>query len=421
MTVDPLSPGPERYGRYRLLERIGKGGMAEVFRASVDGLEGFQDAFVIKRIRPEKSDVAEFIEMFVNEARICALLHHANIVEVYDFGQIGGAYFMAMEYLRGRDLAAVMRALRLRLRAVPPFVAARVAEQVALGLHHAHGASLADGRPAEIVHRDVTPSNIMLLGAGGVKVLDFGIAKAAEMARHAPPPKSRVKGKLAYLSPEQVRGAELDGRSDVFSLGVVLWEMLVGQRLFAGDNEFLTMRNVLTMPVPAPSSKRAEIPPALDGVVARALARERDARHPSAEAFAAALGAVLRGAPAEASVGAAGVRDLLAELFGDAAAEPPVRSTATMSAASVSSLETAPSGGGSGETRPVGDGDGNADGASWTHGPPAARPRRRVRALVAGAALLVGLACLGWAAWRLAVSRAAPDPSRRADTKSAGT
>jgi serine/threonine protein kinase len=420
MAADPLTPAPERYGRYRLLERIGKGGMAEVFRASVDGLEGFRDAFVIKRIRPEKSDSAEFIEMFVNEARICALLHHANIVEVYDFGQIGGAYFMAMEYLRGRDLAAVMRALRLRLRAVPPFVAARVAEQIALGLHHAHGASLADGRPAEIVHRDVTPSNIMLLGAGGVKVLDFGIAKAAEMAR-APElqKKGRVKGKLAYLSPEQVRGAELDGRSDVFSLGVVLWEMLVGQRLFASDNEFLTMRNVLTMPVPPPSSKRAEVPAAFDAVVLRALARDREQRHPSARAFADALSSVLRDAPAGASVGDASVRALLAELFGEGASEPTMRATATISAASVSSLETAPSGGGSGETKPVG--PGNADGGSWTHGPVGSRSLRGARAVVAGVALvvLVGVG-LAFAAWRLAVSRAAPDPSRRADTANAG-
>jgi serine/threonine protein kinase len=409
MAADPFTPAPERYGRYRLLERIGKGGMAEVFRASVDGLEGFRDAFVIKRIRPEKSDSAEFIEMFVNEARICALLHHANIVEVYDFGQIGGAYFMAMEYLRGRDLAAVMRALRLRLRAVPPFVAARVAEQVALGLHHAHGAALADGRPAEIVHRDVTPSNIMLLSAGGVKVLDFGIAKAAEMAR-APElqKKGRVKGKLAYLSPEQVRGAELDGRSDVFSLGVVLWEMLVGQRLFASDNEFLTMRNVLTMPVPPPSSKRAEVSAALDAVVARALARDREQRHPTAQAFADALTAVLRDAPGDANV-----RELLAELFGDGASEPGVRATATISAASVSSLETAPSVGG--ETKPVSPGDAHDDDiGSWTHGPV---PARRTRAVVVVGLVLV--VALGLAAWRF-VSRAAPDPSRRADTENAG-
>ncbi|HTA18505.1 MAG TPA: serine/threonine-protein kinase, partial [Polyangia bacterium] len=310
---------------------------------------------------------------------------------------------------------AVMRALRLRLRAVPPFVAARVAEQVALGLHHAHGAKLADGRPAEIVHRDVTPSNIMLLSAGGVKVLDFGIAKAAEMAR-APElqRKGRVKGKLAYLSPEQVRGAELDGRSDVFSLGVVLWEMLVGQRLFASDNEFLTMRNVLTMPVPPPSSKRAEVPVALDEIVARALARDREQRYASAQALADALTVVLR----EALAGDASVGALLAELFGDGASEPAVRATATISAASVSSLETAPSVGG--ETKPVSRGDAHDDDiGSWTHGPVAARPRRARLLIVVVIGGLALAAALGLAAWRL-VSRAAPDPSRRADTANAG-
>jgi serine/threonine protein kinase len=315
MASDPFS-APEHYGRYRLIERIGRGGMAEVFRASVSGLEGFRDNFVIKRIRPEKSDSPEFVEMFCNEARICALLHHPNIVEVYDFGQIGGAYFMAMEYLRGRDLSAVMRALRLRLEAMPPLLAAHVGQQIAAGLEHAHGARLPDGRAAEIVHRDVTPSNIMLLRSGGVKVLDFGIAKAAAAARPGPAPapasKGRVKGKIAYLSPEQVRNGEIDARSDVFSLGVVLWEMLAGMRLFAGDNEFQTLRNVLTLPVPPPSSRRPEVPPALDAIVARALERDREARYPSAGALADALGAV-----AGAADHAEGVRAKLATLFGD--------------------------------------------------------------------------------------------------------
>jgi serine/threonine protein kinase len=412
----PLTLAPEHYGRYRLIERIGKGGMAEVFRAYVEGFEGFRNTFVIKRIRSEKSDSVELIELFCNEARICALLHHANIVEVYDFGQIGGAYFMAMEYLRGRDLAAVMRASRLRLSAVPPLVAAHVARQVALGLDHAHHAKLADGRPAEIVHRDVTPSNIMLLAAGGVKVLDFGIAKTAETARPTVAPRSRIKGKLAYLSPEQVRGVELDGRSDVFSLGVVLWEMLAGQRLFAGESEFQTLRNVLTQPVPPPSSKRPDIPAALDLICARALERERVARPGSAGAFAAELAAVLPATPD----GAEGVAALLEGLFGDGAigeqrdrmmssftaqsespgSEPPIRVTGAVPTAAAPAASA-----------------GNADGASWTQGPRPAPGRGRVAVLVVA---LVALA-LALGAWRLvAVSRAAPGPSRSADTANAG-
>jgi serine/threonine protein kinase len=413
MIVDPTRPPPEQYGRYRLIDRIGKGGMAEVFRAYVDGFEG-RDTFVVKRIRPEKSDSPELVEMFCNEARICALLHHPNIVEVYEFGQIGGAYFMAMEYLRGRDLAAVMRALRLARGAVPPHLAAHIARSVALGLHHAHGAALGDGRPAEIVHRDVTPSNVMLLRAGGVKVLDFGIAKAAESARAEGTKKARVRGKLAYLSPEQVRNGELDGRSDVFSLGVVLWEMLVGQRLFAGDNEFQTLRNVLTAPVPPPSSRRADVPPALDAIVLRALQRQREARYPTALMMADALETTLEDVAAPELE--EGVRRLLSDLFGaDAGVDVPERFTSSFTSQTMPSVDAAAA-----EpavplvVRPA------AARAVVEPGPasPPARRTGRAVALIGGAVLA---AILAWAAWqRLGVNRAEPDPSRRADTASAG-
>jgi serine/threonine protein kinase len=392
-TTDDSSPiGPEHFGRYRLLERIGRGGMAEVFKAYIEGFEGYRDPFVIKRIRPEKSDRPDIVEMFCNEARICALLAHPNIVEMYDFGQIGGAYFMAMEYLRGRDLAAVMRALRLRLGVVPPRVAAHVAAEIARGLDHAHRATLADGRPAEIVHRDVTPSNVMLLAAGGVKVLDFGIAKAADAAAPtAAPRRGRVKGKLAYLSPEQVRGAEIDARSDVFSLGVVLWEMLAGQRLFAGDNEFQTLRNVLTAPVPAPSMKRPEVPAALDRLVARALARDPGARYASAAAFAEEAEAA-RGSALD---GARGVETLLAELFGAAAAEPRDRVTAALTAVSLSSLDSEPRPRTTSEERALAELIATANAAAPSEPPvqDTPRPRRRLRRVVAvGAAVLVAAA-----------------------------
>jgi serine/threonine-protein kinase len=430
MSADDSQPNraPEHFGRFRLIERIGKGGMAEVFRAYVEGREGYGDTFVIKRIRPEKSDSAELVELFCNEARICALLSHPNIVEMYDFGQIGGAYFMAMEYLRGRDLAAVMRACRLRFAAVPPVVAAYVAEQVALGLDHAHGAKLPDGAPAEIVHRDVTPSNIMLLAAGGVKVLDFGIARAAQSGQSAPR-KGRVKGKLAYLSPEQVRNVDLDGRTDVFSLGVVLWEMLVGQRLFAGESEFQTLRNVLSMPVPPPSSRRPEVPPALDRIVARALARDRDRRYPSAAALAEDLAAE-RGASLE---GAQGMAALLASLFGDAASVPRERLAASIGAGSFSSLESEPRQRTTAEERelarliamanvavpipvPVGPSEASMT-VEYVPPAPAAPPRRRrVRSLAAGAALLAALAC--GAAVRFS-SRAGRGPFRPASTATA--
>src|SRR3954469_1111615 len=198
-----LRPG-DHFGRFQLLERIGKGGMAEVFRAVAHGVKGFERMFVVKRIRPDRSDSPKFVQMFCEEARISALLHHPNIVQVYDFGHIDGAYFMVMEHLDGKDLSSVMRAIRARNGAVPPSLAVFIAREIARALHHAHTLQLPDGASSGVVHRDVTPSNIMLLKAGGVKILDFGIAKAATLA-HRPDAAGkapRLAGKLAYLSPE---------------------------------------------------------------------------------------------------------------------------------------------------------------------------------------------------------------------------
>jgi serine/threonine-protein kinase len=310
----PPLPG-ERYGRYQLLERIGKGGMAEIFRAVSGGIEGWSRLFVIKRIRPEKSQSREFIRMFCEEARLCAMLHHPNIVQVYDFGQIDGSYFLAMEYLHGKDLSTLMRALRAARGAVPPAVAAFIAQQAALGLHHAHALVDGSGQSVHIVHRDVTPSNIMLLRTGAVKILDFGIAKDVRQGESEviETDAGQVKGKLAYLAPEQVRDVPLDGRADVFSLGVVLWEMLTGQRLFSAESEFQTMRNVLILPIPTPSMVRPGIPAALDAIVARALERERNKRYPTAAAMAAELEQVVHH---ERFVGQA-VPRLLEQLFGE--------------------------------------------------------------------------------------------------------
>jgi hypothetical protein len=204
--------------------------------------------------------------MFCDEARLCALLHHPNVVQVYDFGQIGGSYFLAMEYLRGKDLSAVMKALRARRAAVKPSVAAYIAQQVATGLQYAHTLTRMDGRALGIVHRDVTPSNIMLQRTGAVKVLDFGIAQATNLVRQAETGGGRVKGKLAYLSPEQVRIEELDTARLFARRGA--WEMLV-ERLFPGENEF-TPANVLLCWSRA--SRRAEVPAA--DASSRALERE---------------------------------------------------------------------------------------------------------------------------------------------------
>jgi eukaryotic-like serine/threonine-protein kinase len=243
---------PQDFGRYVLIERIGAGGMAEIFRAMTVGTEGFRRVLVVKRIRKSLDASAEFLRMFFDEAKISALLNHPYIVQVYDFGQIGGAYFLAMEHVDGRDLGNVTRRLARLGARMNPSTVALICQQVAQGLHYAHTLQSADGQRLNIVHRDINPSNVMLLRTGIVKILDFGIAKASAAAGKAQTRASVIKGKLGYLSPEQARCEPLDGRSDVFSLGATMWEMLVGEKLFGGGTDFERIRNVLEAPIPPP-------------------------------------------------------------------------------------------------------------------------------------------------------------------------
>ena len=307
-----VRPRLEKFGRYYLLDRIATGGMAEVYRAVTHGVEGFRRTFVVKRILAEKASSPTFIRMFCEEARICALLHHPNIVQVYDFGHVSGSYFLAMEYLAGKDLSSLMRFLRAAKASVPPGLAAFIAREAAVGLHYAHTLRGSSGQPLGIVHRDVTPSNIMLLFGGGVKLLDFGIAKAATAASAAGENEG-IKGKFGYLAPEQARGADVDGRADVFALGVTLWEMLAGRRLFAGKDELETLRNVLQKPVPPPSAFRREIPPELDRIVLRALERTIERRYATAEEMARDCDAVLRDERADGQTLRGFLNDLFAE------------------------------------------------------------------------------------------------------------
>lgn len=291
-----VSSAPEPFGRFRLLERIGKGGMAEIFLAVPDGVPGALP-FVVKRIRPEKSRSRAFVRMFCEEARVGALLRHPNLVEIYDFGCIDGRYFLAMEYLHGRSTSAVLETLRREGRAVEPGTAAYVAREVARGLDHMHRQRDRAGRPLGLVHRDVTPSNIMLLSSGGVKLLDFGIAKVtAAGARGGDETRAGIlKGKVGYLPPERIRDQPFDARADLFTLGVVLWEMLVGDRLYGAATEHETARLVLGSAAPPPSARRPEIPPALDAIVARCLARRPADRWDSAAELGEALDTYLEG------------------------------------------------------------------------------------------------------------------------------
>ena len=311
-TVEAFEIKPEKFGRYILLDRIGVGGMAEVFRAVMPGVEGFQRTFVVKRILAERAQSPYFVDMFVQEARINALLNHPNIVQVFDFGNVGGTYFLAMEYVRGRDVSEVLRRLRERERPCPVGVAAFIVREVAVALAYAHTLAAPDGTPLNIVHRDISPSNIMCLRAGGVKLLDFGIAKALGEPEIERTGHGTFKGKLSYSSPERIKDLPADGRADLFALGAVLWELLAGRKLFRGQSEFQTLKNVIEMEVPPPSSIRSDVPPELDRIVARALARDPAERYPTGQALADDLDCVLEALRHQPRA----LPDLLHELFG---------------------------------------------------------------------------------------------------------
>ena len=303
----------ERYGRYVLIERIGMGGMAEVFRAVSRGAAGVNRTFVIKRILRECSASSDFQSMFINEARICALLNHPNIVQTYEFGECEGHHFLSMEFLRGKELGAVLRKLALQRSYMAPALAAYIVEQVAEGLDYAHSLRLPGGKPLNIIHRDISPSNVMLLRSGGVKLLDFGVAKAALETQSQGTRDGVVKGKLCYLSPEQIQKKATDARVDIFALGVVLWEALTGRRLFRARNDYETLVNVQEREIPPPSTLRPEIPAALDQVALKALQRDPDRRYQRAGEMAEQIGAYLD----EVSLGRNAVSKLLDELFGE--------------------------------------------------------------------------------------------------------
>ncbi len=279
---------PTTYGRFRLTGRIGAGGMAEVFRAVVKGPEGWERELVVKRILPTLSGNAEFTKMFIREAKISALLVHPNIVQTFEFGQAEGTYFIAMEGVHGVTLRELITKLKKEQRAMPFMVIADIAKQVCTGLDYAHTLRGPDGTALEIVHQDVSPTNIMLAYNGTVKVLDFGIARAASFAEEEAK-KGLIKGKVAYLAPEQVNMQPFDHRIDIFALGICMHEMMTGVRLFQAKNDIGKMRQLLAQPIPPPSSVNAAVPRELDRIVMKALEVDPTQRYGSATAMAADL------------------------------------------------------------------------------------------------------------------------------------
>ena len=282
-------PQQEAFGRYALLEKIGQGGMAEVFRAKSYGVEGFEKVLVIKRILPQLARDHKFTEMFVREAKLSVRLSHANVVQVFDLGRVSDALFIAMEYVHGVDLATLLSWARRKGEPIAISTAAYIAAEVAKGLDHAHRRRDEQLRPLGIVHRDVSPQNVLVSYEGEVKVTDFGIAKAlgtlaAESDDEKPRSDGRIqiRGKYAYLSPEQANGKPVDARSDIWALGVVLYEMLAGTNPFGAPTMFETLRRVRSAEAPPLELARPDVPREFAAIVKRALALEADERYPDA-------------------------------------------------------------------------------------------------------------------------------------------
>jgi len=256
--------------------------MAEIFRSKNVGAAGFEREIAIKRILPHFTEDENFVRMFIDEATIAAKLHHANIVQIFDFDQVEETYFIAMEYVEGRDLKQTMKKSRKSDAPVGVWQTVYIAMEVAKALHYAHSRTH-KGRPLNIVHRDVSPQNVMISYSGEVKIMDFGIAKAAE--RSTKTRAGTVKGKCAYMSPEQARGKPLDQRSDLFALGIILWELLTRKRLFAGETDFETLSNVLKCAVEPASSFNPKVPAELDEILGRVLVKSADGRYPDCGAL----------------------------------------------------------------------------------------------------------------------------------------
>lgn len=253
--------------RYILLDLIGAGGMAEVYRCKFSGRRGFEKLVVLKKLLPQCAKDPDIVATFIDEAKLAALLQHENIAQIYDFGEIDGSYFIAMEYLLGQDLHSVMQRARERNGSMAPEYALSIAARICEGMEYAHTRNDLQHRPLNIIHRDLSPQNVFITYEGKVKIIDFGIAKAA-MFDH----RTRtgiVKGKIAYMSPEQLTGSEIDHRSDIFAIGILLYEMLSGRRMYSGDTATV-IRKCMQVEYDTLDRVVAGLPPAAYEIVARA-------------------------------------------------------------------------------------------------------------------------------------------------------
>ncbi|MBZ4377472.1 serine/threonine-protein kinase [Corallococcus sp. AS-1-6] len=278
----------DTFGRYELVSWLGRGGMAETWRAQLVGAAGVTKSVLIKKVLPEYADDEAFISMFISEARISATLSHGNVAQVFDFGQVEGEYFLAMEFVDGKPLDKVLkRARKAGLGALPIPVAVFIAMEMCRGLHYAHSRTDGSGKPLGIVHRDISPDNVLVSYEGQVKIVDFGIAKA-QLLRGFKTEPGVVKGKYLFFSPEQARGEEVDARTDVWATGVVLYELLCAKLPVEGPPQTVMMK-IAHGQVPPPTTLRQDLPEELNALVMKALAPDRRRRFESSHAFGDAL------------------------------------------------------------------------------------------------------------------------------------
>ena len=277
----------DRFGPYLVLECLGAGGMATVHRAQISIGAGVVKEIALKRLLPQLADDRMFVEDFIREAKLAAQLDHPNIVHILELGEIEGTYYIAMELVRGASLAALMKRVYATKLSAPVGVVVALLSELCDALAYASAGRGIYGQPLHIVHRDLTPSNLIVTDDGRLKIIDFGVAKA--LSGKFMTNTGMIKGKLGYMSPEAISGAPLDARTDLFSLGVVAWELLSGRRLFRGVNEYEVIMRIHGGDIPPPSSHNASCPEALDEIVLRALARPRDERWASAAELREAL------------------------------------------------------------------------------------------------------------------------------------
>ena len=303
----------EQIGRYRLIRRLASGGMGEVYLGEVAGAANFTKQVAIKRILPHLAQDKDFVERFIDEANVMVQLHHGNIVPVLELSDEGGQLFIVMEYVPGRDLKHVIRSLRASKKRMPMDLAVWLVRQVLAGLDYAHRKTDDSGHPMKIVHRDVSPGNVMLGAGGAVKLVDFGIARARGRLQNSV--SGTLQGKFVYMSPEQAEGLKVEATSDIFSSGLVLYELICGKRPFDGESETDTLRKVRECQVLPPHQVNPDVPIELSKIVMKALERQPEQRFVSAEAMAQSLRNFLVHQSSDA--GASRLSEFLVDLYPD--------------------------------------------------------------------------------------------------------